>query len=317
MRTLRLFGCWLWLAALATSVAALEGSFQLNDGRNLAGEVLIASANDAGVQIKVGSGKYERVSWASFSQEDLRKFAEDKKLEQFVEPFIEIPQEVRLKKTEVELKEVPRLERPRKGSLLGALFGSSVGLVTLLLLYAANVYAGYEIATVRAYPPGLVCGVAAVAPIVGPVVFLCLPTRMAAAESHVLEEAPPDPGVEPLGPADGTVAEAPAGLKIAHDEEREHAPVVPQTQVFARGQFTFNKRFFETKFPGFFGLVRRDAEKDLVLVVKTPRGEHLAHRITRIAAGDMHVEVHKGSAKQEVAVTFGEIQEVQLKHKDV
>jgi len=41
-----------------------------------------------------------------------------------------------------------------------------------------------------------------------------------------------------------------------------------------------------------------------------------AQRITRIAANDMHIEVAHGAARQEVMVPFGEIQEIQLKHKD-
>jgi hypothetical protein len=42
-------------------------------------------------------------------------------------------------------------------------------------------------------------------------------------------------------------------------------PDQPQTEVFQRGQFTFNRRFFETKFSGFFGMMRREADKDMVL----------------------------------------------------
>ena len=78
----------------------------------------------------------------------------------------------------------------------------------------------------------------------------------------------------------------------------------------------FNRRFFETKFPAFFSLVRREGDKDMVLLVKTPRGQYEAQRITRIAANDMHIEVMHGAARQEVMVPFGEIQEIHFKHKD-
>ena len=78
----------------------------------------------------------------------------------------------------------------------------------------------------------------------------------------------------------------------------------------------FNRRFFETKFSGFFSIIRREAEKDLVLVVKTMRGQFEVKRVTRIAANDIHFEVAKGSATSEVMVPFAEIQEIQLKHKD-
>ena len=68
----------------------------------------------------------------------------------------------------------PRLERVAKHSLFGAFFGSGLGVLILLLLYAANVYAAYEIAIFRARPVPLVCGVAAVLPVAGPLLFLAL-----------------------------------------------------------------------------------------------------------------------------------------------
>src|SRR6185503_6538166 len=91
---------------------------------------------------------------------------------------------------------------------------------------------------------------------------------------------------------------------------------LPPTQVFQRGQFTFNRRFIETKFAGYFGIIRRETEKDLVFNLKSTRGEFVVSRITRIAANDMHIEVRKGGATSEVSVAFAEIQEIQLKHKD-
>ena len=78
----------------------------------------------------------------------------------------------------------------------------------------------------------------------------------------------------------------------------------------------FNRRFFETKFPGFFGVVRREAEKDMVLIIKAARGEHIVDRISRIAANDLHAQVRKGQASEEVMIPFTEIQEIRLKHKD-
>jgi hypothetical protein len=41
----------------------------------------------------------------------------------------------------------------------------------------------------------------------------------------------------------------------------------------------------------------------------------VAERITRISASEVHFEVLRGDARQEVMVPFAEIQEVQLKHK--
>jgi hypothetical protein len=89
----------------------------------------------------------------------------------------------------------------------------------------------------------------------------------------------------------------------------------PEAQIFQRGQFTFNRRFFETKFFGFFGATRRGAEKNLLFLVKTARENLVVERITRIAANDVHFEVEQGAARQEVMVPFADIQEIQLKPK--
>ena len=315
MRSLKFIGLGFWLiAAFAISLGA--ESFQLSDGRTITGELLLSSANDTGMQVKVGDGQYEKISWGDLSQATLKELSQNPKLLPHVEPFIEVPQEERTKKTEVTLKEVPRLARPAKGSLFGALFGSSVGLFCLLAIYAANIYAGHEIATVRAYPPALVCGVSAVAPFIGPAIFLFLPTRMQSGAEATAVEAPVEdiPVVNPMA-GDVDPAAQPSGLHFA---EQPHAasPSLPQTQVFQRGQFTFNRRFIETKFSGFFSVVRREAEKDMIVLLKTARGEFAATRISRISANDMHVEVKHGHASQEVAIPFGEIQEIQLKHKD-
>jgi hypothetical protein len=310
--------------------AACAETFKLTNGDTLTGELLAGSASDVGVQIKVGEGKYERVLWASFSQEDLKKFAKVQKLEPLVEPFIEITQEERIKKTEPNIKQPPRLDRPAAQSLIGALFSSSLGSFVLLLLYAANIYAGYEVAIFRARPVALVCGVSAVLPLAGPIIFLSMPTKIAppeetwqAAAAAAAETAAPDM-VNPMA-AEG--AEHPTGLKLAgtgpadeaksgQSEGGEQKPALPPTTTFQRGQFTFNRRFFETKFPGFFGVIRRDADRDMVLIIRSSRGEYIGQRISRIAANDLHLQVHRGHASEEVMIPFIEIQEIKLKHKD-
>lgn len=300
-------------------------AFKLTNGETINGEVLPTTANDQGVQIKVGEGEYQRVPWASFLQEDLRNFAKNQRMEPFVEPFIEITQQEKIQKTEVNIKPPPKLERPARQSLLGALGSSTLGVVVLLLLYGATVYAGYEVARFRAQPPALVCGLSAI-PLLGllsPIVFLSLPTRVSKTAAEAREEAaaaqtaaqavaPAGPAADDLNPMQGQ-AEHPAGLKLAHTEEK---PSVPETVTYQRGQFTFNRRFIETKFPGFFGVVRRDAERDMVLSIKTARGEYAGQRISRIAANDLHLEIQRGAATEEVLIPFQEIQQIRLKHKD-
>src|SRR3954471_13469424 len=136
------------LALIAYTISAERlwaDAYQLSSGETLNGEVLPTSANDAGVQVKVGEGEYKKVPWDSFSQQDLRKFRENPKLEAFVEPFIVITPEERVKKTEVPIKAPPRLARPAAHSLLGALVSSGLGIFLLLVVYAATIFAGYEV----------------------------------------------------------------------------------------------------------------------------------------------------------------------------
>ncbi|HEX5222659.1 MAG TPA: hypothetical protein VFZ59_24095 [Verrucomicrobiae bacterium] len=322
MRNVKIIALVGWLCVLFLTFARAI-TFELADGTRIEGEIVQGKADV--LKIRVGDNKYEDIPWEKLSQGTLKQLAADPKLklEPFVQPFIEIPEDERIKKTEVEIKPVPRLERPAKGSLIGAMFSSSVGLVVMLLLYAANIYAAYEIAVVRAYPAAMVCGISAVAPVIGPIIFLCMPTKLKSSEEHQ-HAVEPEPVADssPLAPESGPTgapgaAPAVGGLHVAHaPAPAATGPEHPQPQIFKRGQFTFNRRFIETKFSGFFGMVRHGAEKDLVLVIKSGRGEFVATRISRIAANDMHVDVHRGGASQEVQIPFLEIQEIQIKHKD-
>ncbi len=301
------------LLAIAFSVTA--DTFTLTDGKSVSGDIV--SFDQKGVVLKFPDGKYsEPVLWEKFSQDDLKKIGEKlPKAAQFIGPFIVQTIEEKRAKTTIEVKkDFPKLERPAPGSLIGGLFSSPLGIVIILLIYAANIYAGYEVAIFRAQQPALVCGLSAVLPFVGPVIFLSMPTRVSKAEGEWA-------GVQQAGTAEGEGAgefvvpqEAAAGQPYPPPAPDESA--LPPTQTFPRGQFTLNRRFFETKFPGFFGIIKRDADKDMVLVFKSPRGTCVAQRIARIASNEIHVTVQRGHASEEVIIPFTEIQEVQLKHKD-
>ncbi len=295
--------------------SARAATYQLTDGQTLSGDIV--SFNEAGLVVRVGDGKYSnRVPWTKFSQADLKQLAKNPKIEPLVEPFIEVTQAEVAKKTEVKVNKVDRLERPKDEPLLSALFSSSVGLTVLLLLYATNIYAGFEVAIYRMQPPALVCGVAAIVPVLGPIIFLSLPTRVRGADTEVAESVVASQAqtfsVPGQVPAETTAV---SGARLAVGQAAESG-AIPATQVFQRGQFMFNRRFFETKFPGFFAVVRREAERDMVLLFKTARGEYICQRISRIAANDIHLQVQKGAATEEVMVPFSEIKEVQLKHKN-
>lgn len=317
-------------------------TFQLNDGKTLTGDIV--SANETGLRVRLPDGTYsDLVPWTKFSQDDLKKLAKNPKYEPFVSPNIIVTEQQRIQKTEVTVTQPKRLKRAPSGSLFGAMLSSSVGLFVILILYGAGIYAAYEVAIFRRRPPGLVCGLAAI-PAIGllsPVLFISLPTQARRTEeedeNYQAEPAPTEapsftvPGTPPAAQPGAPVASAPGapapaapetssidtgGLKLHHDAPQPAAKQLPETQVFQRGAFMFNRRFFETKFPGFFGVVRRDADKDMLLIIKAARGEYTAERISRISANDVHVQIRKEHATEEVMIPFTEIKEIKLKHKD-
>lgn len=275
----------------------------------------VLDMGDQGIRLQLSDGTFMNnpIPWGLLSVEDLKMLQDDPKAGRFVEPFIPIPQADKLKRTEVpNLKEPTRLDRPAAHSFFAALGGSSVGLVMLLLIYAGNLYAGYEIAIFRAQPPALVCGVAAVVPVLGPVIFLAMPTREREEEYHA--QAAPDQNLEAAIAAEQHVAPQPAAGQRRAPTQQVAAVDAPAANVksFIRGQYTFNRRFFETQVPGFFAMSRPEAVKNSVLTFKSVRGTHVVQRITRVSPTDIYIQVQKGPASEEISIPFVEIQEVHL-----
>ena len=303
------------LCGLLAGIARAD-TYHLTDGTTLTGDVV--SMDERGIILRGTDGQYlDRTPWGKFSQDDLKQFQQNPKTAPFVEPFIEISPTEKMKRTEIEVKEVAeRLKRPAKTSLFAAMFSSGIGLFALFLTYVANIYASYEIAIFRAQSPALVCGLAAVVPIVVPIVFLSMPPNLKKKEVP-LEPLPQqqfiDPGTEAAMQAEAATQ---AAAEAAAASGQALAPTLPPTKTFARGQTTFNRRFFETQLAGFFAMVRSEADKDMVLTVKSARGTYVAQRISRISPNEIYLTVQKGHATEEVVIPFLELQEVQVKHKD-
>lgn len=303
MRRIFLTAFGLWLCGLLAVVRA--GTFSLADGTSITGDII--KSTDSSMTLRLPDNTYTNVMWGKLSQDAFRQLAENPKIRPFVEPFIEIPESERPHKPEVKVNEVTRLELPSPQSFFSALASSSVGLFALLLIYASNVYSGFEIAVFRNRPKGLVMGAAAVLPVIGPIIFLALPTYAEPAPAAEIQVV-----VEPATFAmPGQPASAPEEVQIV----AEASPKSPAGQVFKRGQFTFNRRFIETKFAGFFSEPRSGADANSDLVVRTTAGEFGVERITRIDTADMNVEIAAGGARQEFTVPFADIQEIQLKPK--
>lgn len=275
----------------------------------------------SGFIVKGADGAYgDRIPWTKLAQADLKELEQNPKAAQYVEPFIEPDPAERLKRAEVDVKDYPKFSRPAGQSFLGALFTSPMGLFIFLVVYAGNIYAAYEISIFRAQSVGLVCGVSAVAPFVGPIIFLAMPTKLrtkdptwqaAAAQQEMDAGVAAAIAAEQDAPGEAAV-EAPAAA---------HAPAAPAAQqpagkTYGRGQYTFNRRFFETQLPGFFAISRPEADKDKILSIKSSRGEYVAQRISRATANDVTFQIQKGHASEDVVIPFVEIQEVQVRHKD-
>jgi len=285
------------------------------NGNVIRGE--LASADEDGLVVKLDVGGFsKREAWINVSQETLKELAKDPKITPMVEPFIELePEEIkaREKQKAIVVKEVPtRLERPAGRPSLATAFVTPMGLALLGIIFLANLYAAYEVARFRQHPVALVCGVSVIAPLIGPILFLCLPPRPdhGSAEHTASADSPPLAGAK-VTTSNIPAAQAASGLSLASGAKAGSGPAIPQT--FTRGDTTFNRRFFETKFPGFFRVVPSEAEKDLVVEIKVVRGEYVAKRISRISSNEMHIQVLNGG---EVSVQFAEITTVILRHKD-
>ena len=221
-----------------------------------------------------------------------------------MEVFIEPDASARPAKPEIQVNAVTRLERPAQPSLFGGVFGSPVGLFILLVLYAANLYAAFEVSVIRARPVIQVIGLSAVLPIAGPVIFLALPIR-------VEKPAEENDFAAPAGTAGAAAQRTPEEIQIIEASWRQEEKK-PEAQVFARGKFTFNKRFVETKFAGFMGELKGDALK-FSLEVKTSSVQLAVERIQQVAVADVIFETAQSG---QVTVPLADILEIKLTPKN-
>jgi hypothetical protein len=305
-----------WIVLLSLSgwlcAGALAETFKLLHGEEVSGEPI--GPNAQSVLLKKADGTFTaRMGWTNFTQESLKKFATLSSTKRFVEPFLDLEEDQNAKKVETEIqpKPVPRLERPEAKAGFGALFSSPLMVTIFLVLYVANLYAAYEVALFRNYHPAIVCGAAALAPVLGQIVFLCLPTYIKKTAQEVTEQLPAE-----AVPEGGAAPEDVAAQEHAGATPAPSAPERPASTVYQRGHYTFNRRFFETKLAGFLRLVPSDSEKDMVIDVKSSRGEYIAQRIARILPNELILLIYKSGASSEVTLPYTEISQVVIRHKD-
>jgi hypothetical protein len=306
-----------FLCLAFSALVALGAEFKTVSGDVYRGE--LASADKDGLIVRLVSGDFSpRIDWAKLTDDTLRELSENPKAKRFVEPFLEAPpEEIAIK----EAKQIPvrppaRVPLPDVKKGLVSAITTPNGLILLGLLYLANLYSGYEIARFKWRPVALVCGVSAVLPVAGPVIFLLLhkvhteaapsATQTAAAQAQIT--APINPLAS--GPTPGGGAAAALGIAKQQAAATGGSDL---PKVFKRGEITFNRRFFETQFQSFFRVVPSEADKDLVIDVSAGKKSVIATRVSRISMNEVHF---KTATNQEIGVPFAEISQVTLRHKD-
>ncbi len=327
--------CWL----LGWPTASRAGVYKLIEGEALRGDPI--SYNETGLIVRQSDGTVStRTPWAQFSQEALKQLmaeAKTPKDKSYVEPFVEEVAQQEAKRKEIVVKQVEPPPRPtgRVGFFAG--FSSPVFVVIFLITYFANIYAAYEIAFFKNFSPAMVCGVAAVVPWIGPTIFICVPKKpdpmhgelYESVESASHEEVATGEPIfhhQTAAPGDTTVESNPLApiapslhphVKLAVAPPTEPAVALPAPMIFRRGEFSFNRRFFETKLAGFFRLVPGDTEKDMVIVIKSARGEFTGKRITRVTQTELYLQVFKENVTHDEMIPFTEVQEVIIQHKEL
>jgi hypothetical protein len=289
------------LLSLGRPATAADVNLLLTDGAALQGEIL--KNDDNGLQLRVGE-VYTNIAWARLSQDSLKQLANDPKIKPRVEPFIEPEVSQRAPKAEIKINEVKRLELPANPSLFGGLISSSVGKFILFVLFLANLYAAYEISIVKARPAVQVIGLSALLPIIGPIIFLILPMQPQAVVEETVEHA------APAGTQSATAQAQAANPEIEIGEASWKKPEEKkiEVQVFARGKFTFNKRFVETKFAGFVGPQPKGDAIKFWMEVKSSAAHFGAQYIAQVGMAEAIFETDNG----QVTVPFADILEIKL-----
>ncbi|MFT4690279.1 MAG: hypothetical protein ACJASX_001124 [Limisphaerales bacterium] len=112
--------------------------------------------------------------------------------------------------TEVENKP----EIPEVGGLLGALFGTGPGWFLILVIYGANIFAGYAVGMYRRWNKYMVPGISAAVPIITPIVFMCMKPRKVEKKETVLGKGGADDDGKPAKKKGVAVAAKPQAKKV-------------------------------------------------------------------------------------------------------
>jgi hypothetical protein len=293
-----------WVMALGLSGA----DYRLIDGTSMSGEIISAD-KDAFVLRLEGGGYSARTDWGKLTDESLLAMSKHPKAGKFVEPYVTLPtaEEVRRERPAIKIVEPQRVTNPGgpKGALNAVL--TPGGLFFLGLMYLANIFFGFEVARYRWRSPVLVCGASAVLPIIGPLIFLAMPKWLPPEEVNATAEAMQ---AQTLTVADsGPSLVQQMGLRTGGGEGKGR-PSEELPRTFRKGEFTFNRRFFETQFEHFLPSASPEAAAGVVMDVTTPAGHLVANKINRMNATEVILQVVGG---EESHLEYGSILEITLR----
>lgn len=321
MRRLKAYTGVLFLLLFGFLAPAIKAEvFTLENGNTFEGTMAALDEDGFVVALKIGEFS-KRTELVYLSQETLRTLAEDPKYSQFVTPFIDLPEED-MKPPEIIVRQPERLtltEEP--GSFLSS-FSTPIGILFIIACYFGNLLAAFEVAAYRGRPAALVCGLSVILPIVTPIIFISLPAAEGSyadqgEEDQFVEEnveaTPSTPPPPPSAGAPGVPAMGQSKLGLKKSAGPAEA-AGSAAKVYTKSDTDFNRHFFETTFSEFFRVVPSPAIKDMVLEFRGTKKEYIAKRVTRISSNELHVQLLDG--KNEMSISFGEIVQVKLRHKN-
>lgn len=301
--------------------AAETHAFTLENGNVVEG--YIADMDEETLIVRKNRGDFsERIELVYLSQKTLKWIKQQpsylaKGYDQLVDPYLELPEE----EIQPPIINVRDPERPlqavtKDDSSFAASLGSPIGLLLVLVVYFGNLYAALHIAQFMSRPVAVVCGVSAIFPVFGPILFACMPPMLEESNAALAPDVPDVPaassagGASPPPPTLGAGAKAGLGVGLAKKGGADEGGL--EGQVFSSNDSEFTKSFFETTFSEFFRAVPSPKIKGLVLAFKTVKKEVVATRITRISAKDLFL---RSQGAQEVSLAFGEIMTIEVKRK--
>jgi hypothetical protein len=220
-----------------------------------------------------------------------------------------------------------RPDRPNTASSMFGAFSSTFGYVIIGIAILFNVIAGAAVAGFRNRPTALVCGVSIIMPILGPIMFLCLP----GIETEAAATGPVDydsiaPGADNMTEDGGKqigkgVAIPKSGKKLSFSTGGSKGGSSSSSggtgnydsSLFTADNTEFNRRYFEASFSAFFRVVPGPKEKILAIEIKTARNQYRVKRFSRIAQNEIFAELHNTQGEEKIS--FIDIISVQVQPK--